>query len=300
MKINKLRQLPRLLAFAAVAEKGSFTRAAEVLGVTKSAVSQQISLLEEELGIRVLNRTTRGVSLTALGESLLSQCQLLQDQTNRIFTDVVNAGANPQGRFAVTFPHAFESNIVIPAIEQLCLEFPGLEPELIVSDKALDIVSNNLDVAIYSGELPDSSYRALPIGAMTEIFCATPLYLHRAASPVTPESLGEHRWLATSWQQQKMPIWHVDCNKSDVIQLNPFARANTLACALKMALRHMGVVLLADVVAKPYLKTGELVHIAHRISGPHWPVYTLHAYHGEKPVHLTRFHQLVSRFFMAL
>jgi len=288
------------MVFAAVAEKGSFTRAAETLGVTKSAVSQQISQLENELGIRVLNRTTRGVSLTALGEKLLTRCQPLRDQVNQVFTDVVNAGVDPQGRFAVTLPHAFESNIVIPAIEQLCIEYPGLEPELIVSDKTLDLVANKLDVSVYSGQLPDSSYRALPVGTMTEIFCATPLYLNRTTIPTTAEDLCDHRWISASWQHRKMSIWHLDSNESSSLKLKPFARANTLACALKMALRHMGIVLLADVVARPYIRSGELVHIVNRVTGPRWPVHTLHAYQSEKPVHVTRFHQLVRRFFMEL
>lgn len=298
--MNNIRHLPRLMVFAVVAKKGSFTQAAEELGITKSAVSQQVSLLENEVGVRVLNRTTRGVSLTALGEKLLLRCQLLQDQVDLLFTDIVNAGIDPKGRFAVTFPHALESNVVLPAIEQLCTEYTGLEPELIVSDSAMDLVANNLDIAIHAGELPDSSYRALPVGTMTELFCATPLYLNRASTPKTPESLCEHRWIATSWQHRSMSILHRDNNEKLIINLNRFARVNTLPSALEMALRHMGIVLLPDVIARPLFKTGELVHIVDSITGPHWPVYTLHAYQSDKPVHVTRFHQLVSHFFSGL
>jgi len=298
--MNNVRQVSRLLVFAAVAEKGSFTRAAETLGITKSAVSQQVSQLEKELGIRVLNRTTRGVSLTALGEKLLRRCQLLQDQVNLAFTDIVNAGVDPQGRFAVTFPHALEANVVIPAIEQLCVEYPGLKPELMVSDKTLDLVEHKLDVAIHAGDLPDSSYRALPVGTMTEIFCATPLYLQRTCLPKTVEELCQHRWIATRWQQRKMLVLQLESNESLSVKLNRFARTNTLTCALEMALRHLGIVLLPDVAARPLLRTGELVHIVDRITGPRWPVYALHAYQGDKPVHMSRFHQLVNRFFTEL
>ena len=295
--MNNIRHLPRLMVFAVVARKGSFTQAAEELGITKSAVSQQVSMLESELGVRILNRTTRGVSLTALGEKLLLRCQSLQNQVDLVFTDIVNAGVNPKGRFAVTFPHSLESRVVIPAIEQLCSEYSGLEPELVVNDSVMDLVENKLDVAIHAGELPNSSYRAFPVGAMTEIFCATPLYLNRTSTPHTPESLSEHRWIATSWQLQKMAILHRDSHEKSIINLNRFAQVNTLPSALEMALRHMGIVLLPDVIAKPLFKTGELVHIVNRITGPQWPVYTLHAYQAEKPIHITRFHQLVSHFF---
>lgn len=295
--MNNMRHLPRLLAFAAVAQKGSFTKAAETLGITKSSVSQQIMQLETELGIRVMNRTTRGVSLTALGEKLLQRCGLLQDQVDQMFTEINNAGMAPKGRFAVTFPHSLESSVIIPAIGQLCTEYTGLEPELVVSDSTLDLVTNHLDVAVHLGELPDSSYRALPIGTLTEVFCATPLYLNRTSIPQTLENLCEHRWIATSWQYRKSSVWHKDTHAKTIIALNQFAKVNTLPSALAMALRHMGIVLLPDVVAKPFFKTGDLVQLVSSITGPHWPIYCLHAYPNEKPVHITRFHQLVCRFF---
>lgn len=295
--MNNTRHIPRLMAFAAVARKGSFTSAAEELGITKSAVSQQVRQLEIELGARLMNRTTRGVSLTALGERLLVRCQLLRDQVDLVFAEIVNAGIHPKGRFAVTYPHALESCVVMPAVEQLCTEYPGLEPELVVSDSVLDLVADKLDVAVHAGELPDSSYRALPVGTITEVFCASPLYLNRTSTPRSPENLCEHRWIATSWQQRNMPIFRLGDDTRSMITLNRFAQVNTLPSAVDMALRHMGIVLLPDVVAIPLFRTGELVHIAEGFTGPRWPVHTLHAYQGEKPAHITRFHQLIGRFF---
>lgn len=291
--MDNIRQLPRLMVFAAVVKNGSFTQAAKALGITKSAVSQQIMLLENELGVRVLNRTTRGISLTALGEKLLLRCQLLQDQADQIFADVVNAGVAPTGRFAVTFPHALEATVVIPALEQLCAEYPGLEPDLLVSDSSLDLINYNLDVAIHAGELPNSSYRALPVGTITEVFCATPLYLNRAGVPQTADDLCQHRWIATGWQHRTMSIRQIKLNQKSAITLNRFAKTNTLPSALELALHHMGIVLLPDVIAKPLFSNGDLVHILKDITGPHWPVHTLHAYTNDKPVHISRFHQLV-------
>jgi len=286
-----------MMVFASVAQKGSFTQAAEALGITKSAVSQQIKLLESEMGIRVLNRTTRGVSLTALGEKLFIRCQLLQDQVDLAFADIENAESNPSGRFAVTFPHALESIVVMPAIEQLCSEYPGLEPELFVSDGSLDLVENNLDVAVHAGELADSSYRALPVGTITEIFCATPLYLNRVGVPKSPNDLTTLRWISTGYQQPKMSIFDLNTNEKSTITMKQFARVNTLPSALEMAQRHLGFVLLPDVTARPLIKSGELVHILDNTTGPLWPVYSIHAYQADKPIHLTRFHQLVCRYF---
>jgi DNA-binding transcriptional LysR family regulator len=295
--MNNIKQLSRLIIFAEVVQQGSFTGAAKQLGITKSAVSQQIKSLEADMDIRVLNRTTRGVSTTALGQKLLSRCQVLKDQVDLIFKDIVNAEENPRGRFAITLPHSLESNVVMPAIEQLCIEYPGIEPEIIVSDSSLDLVENNLDVAIHAGDLPDSSYRALPIGTITEIFCATPLYLNKNFTPQKLSDLAQLKWISTSWQKQKMSVYNSTNKEKVTIELTQFSKVNTFSTALAMALRHLGLVLLPDNVAKPLIKSGELVHIMEQFTGPVWPVHTLHAYQREKPVHLTRFHQLLCNHF---
>lgn len=281
------------MVFTEVVQQGSFTGAAKQLGITKSAVSQQIKALEADMDIRILNRTTRGVSTTALGQKLLSRCQVLKDQVDLILRDIANAEENPKGRFAITLPHALESNVVMPAVEQLCIEFPGLEPELIVSDSSLDLVEHHLDVAIHAGELPDSSYHALPIGTITEIFCASPLYLNKNITPKKVTDLSQLKWIATSWQKPKMSVYDVVTQEKITIELTPFSKVNTFPSALSMALRHLGMVLLPDNVARPLIKSGELVHLMVQFTGPIWPLHTLHAYDREKPIHLTRFHQLV-------
>ena len=295
--MDNLKQLSRLMVFAEVVKQASFTGAAKQLGISKSAVSQQIKSLEADMDIRILNRTTRGVSTTALGEKLLSRCQVLKDQVDLVFKDIANAEENPKGRFAITLPHALECNVVMPAIEQLCLEYPGIEPEFLVTDHSLDLVDNNLDVAIHAGELPDSSYRALPIGTITEIFCASPLYLSKNMMPIKLTDLAQLKWIATSWQKQKMPVYDITTKDKTLIELYQFSKVNTFPSALAMALRHLGIVLLPDNVAKPLIKSGELVHIMPQFTGPLWPLHTVHAYQREKPIHLTRFHQLVCNYF---
>ncbi|MBC3911264.1 LysR family transcriptional regulator [Undibacterium umbellatum] len=295
--MNNIKNLSRLMVFALVARKGSFTQAAEELDITKSAVSQQIKALELDIGARLLNRTTRGVAATALGEKLLQRCQLLHDQLDMVFADVTEAGLAPKGRFAVTFPHALASNVALPAIELLCQEYPGLEPDLIASDSELDLVTHGLDVAIHAGELPDSSYRALPVGQMIEVFCASPLYLRRSGQPKTLSDLAEHRWIAASWQQRHMAVQHVATQDKTMVNLYRFAQVNTLPSAIELALRNMGLVLIPDVVAKPLLQSGELVRVLPQFTGPHWPVHAIHAYQSEKPVHVARFYQIVCRYF---
>ncbi|UCX05743.1 LysR family transcriptional regulator [Shewanella glacialimarina] len=295
--MNNLKQISKLMAFTLVAEKGSFTKAGEYLGISKSAVSQQVKSLEDELGVRVLNRNTRGVSPTALGIKLINRCNLLQDQVDLIFSEISNAEDNPSGRFSVTFPHSLESMVVLPAIEQLCAEFPLLEPELIATDESLDLIEDKLDIAIHAGELSDSTYRALPVGTIKEIFCATPFFLNREYALNKANEITKYRWIATSWQKPKMQVLDLTSNEIKTIKLNQYARVNTLPNAINMALRHMGIILIPDVTAFSFIKSGELIHINNTLTGPLWPLYTIHAYRKDKPIHFTRFHQLICRQF---
>jgi len=298
--VNNLRKIPKVLVFSAVAKKRSFTKAAEYLGVSKSAVSQQISLLESELGISLINRTTRGVSLTAIGKQIFEKCESLQEQVDSIFEDIDNSQNNPSGRFTITFPHSLEFIVIAPAIEQLCREFPGLEPKLIASDESIDLIENNIDIAIHAGELPDSSYRALPIGTMNEIFCASPEYLANNAVPTTLSDLQNHNWIATNWQNKKTYVSHVESYETHEVSLNEFARVNALPTAIDMALRHMGVVLLPHLAAKQLIENGKLIRLVENLIGPRWPIYALHAYQNKKPIYATRFYELVCVFFQNL
>jgi len=295
--MNNSKQLARLMAFTQVAQKQSFTKAAEYLQISKSAVSQQVSLLEKELGTRLLNRTTREISLTAIGESLLERCTVLQDQLALIFSDLAEAELSPKGRFAITYPHSLESTVILPAIEQLCTEFPNLEPVLMADDKPLDIVENKLDIAIHIGELADSSYRAIPLGKVTELFCATPQYINQQEPICSLEDLSQLAWIATSWQNKLGKTKITSSKGIETVQLKEFARANTLPATVGMVLQHLGIALIPDIYAGPLIKSGALVHIGEQFVGPEWPVYSVHAYQQNKPRHITRFHQLIQHSF---
>ncbi len=296
--MNNIKLLPTLLVFANVANKGSFTQAAKHLGMSKSAVSQQVSRLEDALGSQLLSRNTRGLSVTTLGHKLLERCELLQDQVDLAFVEISNAEKMPSGSFSVTFPHALERDIGVPAMRQLCQEFPGLEPRLFVTDQKLDLVRDNLDVAVFGGEPKDSSYRALPVGTMTEIWCATPAYLQRFGEPKKPDELLQHRWIATDWQKSPLTIFKNAINSPpERVEMTGFAKTNALPCAVEMAKQHMGLVLLPDVVCQPLIHDNTMVRVMKDYRGPKWPFYFLHPFQVEKPLHVTRFHQLVSHFF---
>jgi DNA-binding transcriptional LysR family regulator len=295
--MNSLKNVSRLIVFSTVARSGSFTVAAVELGISKSSVSQQVKLLEAELGASLLHRTTRDVSLTPLGVQLLQRCQSLQEQYELVWADVAEAGVSPRGRFALTYPHALESTVVLPAVDKVCQEFPSLEPELVVADHSLDLIANRLDVAVHAGDLPDSGYRALHVGHMSEVFCASPEYLLRNGTPKVPFELLHHSWIATSWQRQGLAVRQIGNVQHVHLPVTRYAQVNTLPSAIELAAYHLGWILVPDVVARPFIKSGVLVHLLPDWTGPNWPVHTLHAYPKEKPIQVERFHHWVKLFF---
>jgi len=296
--MNNLKLLPLLLTFSEVALQGSFTKAAKMLGLSKSAVSQQISRLEKELDLQLLKRNTRGLAVTVIGQKLLKRCELLKDQVDLAFIELANTEQGPQGKFSVIFPHALEKDIMIPALGQLCREFPGLEPNIVVTVEKLDLVKNKLDVAVFGGEPRDSNYRALPITSTCEYFCATPEYLQKNGHPKSFEELQQHPWIANHWQLNPIEVSRDDpCATVENITLKECARVNALPSAIELALQHFGIVLLPNIICIPMIQAGNLVRVLPEYRGPIWPFYFIHPYQGEKPIHVTRFYQLVKHYF---
>ena len=296
--MNNIKMLPALLAFAEVAKQESFTLAAKQLGMSKSAVSQQIKRLEEHIGQQLLSRHTRGMSLTAAGEKLLLRSELLQDQVSLAFEELDSSKETPSGIFALTIPHSCEKDIVIPALNQLCIEFPLLEPRLIVTDESRDLIQDNLDVALYTGELKDSSYRALPVGNVGEVICASPAYIQKHGAIKSLHDLTSQRWIAAPWQNGTVKLFK-NSKLSEQLELDVHfcAQTNTLPSALEMVINDMGIALLPEFVLQTELANGRLVRVLSSHQGRQWPFYLVHRFQGEKPIHITRFYQLIKHFF---
>ncbi len=284
--------------FAEVAKQQSFTLAARQLGMSKSAVSQQVKRLEAHIGQQLLSRHTRGMSLTAAGENLLTRCELLQDQVNLAFAEIDSVKEAPSGTFAITIPHSLERQVVIPALNQLCIEFPNIEPRLLVSDELQDLIKNKLDVALSFGELKDSHYRALPVGSVGEIICASSVYAQMHKPAKTIEDLQEHRWVAAPWQKQSVSICKNNAISEMIdVQVKFVATTNTLSAALEMVLNDMGMALMPEFVLHSELAAGRLVRVLPTYQGRRWPFYMVHRFQAEKPIHVTRFYELVKHFF---
>jgi len=290
--MNTIKQISHLVAFSEVVHHGSFSKAADALGLTKSALSQQISQLEQELGFRLLNRTTRGISLTSMGQNLLAPSQSIRHQTQALLQQIQHEHEQPSGRFRITAPHSLHLNVVLPALEQFCLEFPKLIPELHISDHNIDLIAEEIDIAIRAGEPEDSGLRGLPIGTLNEWICASPAYLATQASIKNADQLQDLAWLAASWHKSSIRLYQ---QGKQVFEFAPMvkARTNTLDGLTELVIRHFGAALLPDIIARPLIQSGKLVRVLPDLCGPAWPLYSLHAYQKNRPDFINRFHQLI-------
>jgi DNA-binding transcriptional LysR family regulator len=295
--MNSVKLAPLLLIFVEVANKRSFTEAAKKLGMSKSAISQQIKRLEQATGQQLLARNTRGVTLTAVGETLLARSEFLSQQLNLTLTELDSAKEQPSGQFKVSVPPFFEQHIVIPALQQLCVEFPKLIPEIIVTGKWQDLREHSLDVAIFGGDLKDSNYRALSIGKVAEIFCASPRYLKQHGNLTSLEQLTVHRFIATPWQHDELRLFDNKQNNEQRLKIAHYAKTNTLNTVLEMVQHGMGVALFPAFLATSELAQESIIRVLPELQGRAWQFYLLHQYQGEKPIHIGRFHQLISHYF---
>ena len=295
--MNNLKIAPLLIVFSEVASARSFTQAGKKLAMSKAAVSQQIKRLESILGQQLLSRHTRGMTLTQAGKTLLQKSALLADQVNQAVDEVSQLREVPSGTFSITLPHSLETDIVYPALQQLCSEFPQIEPKLLVTDQPMDLIQHNLDIALYGGHPKDSSYRAQLLGKVGEIFCAAPEYIRRFGQPSDLQQLSQHKWLPNPWQSSPLPVFHNQNLQSPLkAQVTAFGGSNTMSSNIQLAIHGLGIGLFPEFSIHDALIAGRLVRVLPDYQGQIWPMYMLHSYGHEKPVHVIRFGQLVKHF----
>ncbi|MBL4829904.1 MAG: LysR family transcriptional regulator [Aliivibrio sp.] len=187
--------------FVAVVECGSFSAAAVSLGVTKSAVSKRINQLENQLGIKLIHRTTRSLSLTEAGEHYFDYARNALTIASEGEDAITRLQKSPQGTLRINAPMGFGRLHLAPLVPQFLLNHPQIQIDMEMDDKVVDMVSGSFDIAIRIGELPDSSLIAKHIAPCVSVMCASPSYLAKHGIPSHPTELATHNCLNYSYFQ---------------------------------------------------------------------------------------------------
>ena len=194
-----LDNLAGLAVFAKVVEHEGFSRAADVLGMSKSAVSKQVSGLEDRLGMRLLNRTTRQLSLTESGARLYERCQRILSEVEEAEREAGRLQSRPTGVLRVTAGMSFGHLHLAPLMAEFLARFPDLNVELVLNDRVVDLVEEGYDVGLRIGDLDDSALMARKLSPIERLTVAAPEYLASHGTPERPADLAGHTCLAYSY-----------------------------------------------------------------------------------------------------
>lgn len=261
-------KIDRMRAFALVAKNQSFTQAAGRLGKPARHVSKYVADLEDSLGVQLLNRTTRSVSLTDAGATYLSMCEPLLDGFDEMEEAVRNAQKSLRGGIRISAPTGFGSVRLAPSLAEFATKHAEVEIDLQLSDRRVAIVDEGLDLAIRIGPMRDSSLTIRRLGPMPLIVCASPVYLEKAGVPEHPRALATHECIIDG-NMKEPTIWRFDMEGEEVVvHVNGRLRANAPAATARLAAAGVAVARCPAYTVADALKAGELVELfpEHRVT----------------------------------
>ncbi len=249
-----------MTAFVRAVELGGFTTAARDLGLTPSAISKLVTRLEDRLGVRLLNRTTRRLALTPEGEAYFHRTQRILSDIHEAETEVARFRAQPKGLLRVNVGTAFGTHQLSPALPEFLARHPDVQVELTVTDRVVDLIEEGADLGIRVGTLVDSSLVARKICEVERVVCASPAYLRKHGTPRKPADLPQHNCLAIAYAPN-LRHWPFTTKEGGVqhIEVAGNASANNADTLLQLALVGVGVIRLSDVIVGAALREGRLV-----------------------------------------
>jgi DNA-binding transcriptional LysR family regulator len=247
-----------MAVFVRVVELQSFSAAAQDLSLTPSGVSKIVGRLEERLGVRLLNRTTRKVALTTEGEAYFAECRQILARIDEAEAQLVRHREQPQGLLRMHCGLTFGEEALVPLIPEFLKRYPDIRLELILSDRIVDLMEEGGDLAIRIGGQPTPSLVARKICDLERIVCASPAYLRRHGEPRKPEDLRKHNCLYVSGSPQ-LRRWPFRTSRGPAaIEVTGNFSANNARSVLDLALKGVGIARLVDAVVEEPIRRGRL------------------------------------------
>ncbi|WPB56411.1 LysR family transcriptional regulator [Xylophilus sp. GOD-11R] len=282
--------------FVATVDARGFTPASDRLGLSKQFVSRRVGALEERLGVRLLLRTTRRLSVTDLGRAYYERAVKIIEEVDDVEGMVANQGGRPRGMLRVSAPMSFGTLHLGPVIGRFLAEQPDMRMEVMLNDRTVDIVGEGFDMAIRIGVLPDSSLIARAVGQTDLIACCSPGYIAAHGRPESPRDLAHHECLLYGHGRGVEWPFVVDGEPCHVA-VNGRLLANNGELALASATQDLGIALLPSFIVRDAMARGELVAILEAFVPPPLTVYAVYPQHRQASRAVQAFVEMLIRAF---
>jgi DNA-binding transcriptional LysR family regulator len=265
-----------MTVFVAVGEERSFAQAARKLDLSPAAVTRAVLTLEENLGVKLLQRTTRSVRLTDAGQRYLDDARQILAMVVEADETASGLNTSPQGQLAVTAPVLFGKLYVMPAIVDFLTAYPAVQVNAFFLDRNVNVVEEGMDVAVRIGELPDSSLKALRVGTVSRVVCASPTYLARHGVPQLPGDLAGHAIIMAAGVTPRSEWKFGQGESAETVRVLPRLTVTSNDGAIEAAKAGLGLVRVMSYQIAPELAEGKLkVVLADHQEAP-LPVHLLH------------------------
>jgi DNA-binding transcriptional LysR family regulator len=256
--------------FVMLVKEKSMAAAARQLGVTPPAVTQRLQQLEARIGVRLLDRTTRRISLTDEGELYFERAAQLATDYDEMIETLRSRRSLVRGRLRVHATLGFGRQYIAPALTRFHSMYPELEIALTLSDRRVTLDAEKVDMIIHIGELPDSSHVAIPLAPNNRILCASPAYVRRRGMPETPESLVEHDCVMLRQNEEDVTMWRFTPaqtrmrskdKQETAVRIRPILSSNDGDVVRQWALAGKGIMLRSEWDAMAYINSGKLIRL---------------------------------------
>jgi DNA-binding transcriptional LysR family regulator len=249
-------RLKSMVVFAQVIEQGSLSAAAKYLGLSRAVVSYHLKKLEAQLDVKLLNRSTRSISLTEAGQAYYERCRVIAEQASAANQQIENFKNEPIGLLKITCPVNVGLQTVVPALNEFKKIYPKIELDVMLTDEVVNIMKEGIDLAIRGAPLPDSGLQASKLATLTTCLCGAPEYFTQYGRPSKPADLSEHQWVIYKLTSGVLTL--KKGNRSFSIATKGSIRTNNAAARTAFVEAGYGLARIPTYDAWPKIKAGTL------------------------------------------
>ena len=300
-----MRSTDDYLIFYHLIEQGSFSKAADIVGLTKSVVSKHMTRLEQELGVQLIYRTTRKLTLTEAGKVFFEHAQSIYQSVQHAEVAMNGLGDSLSGSIRISVPTISGELILSEAIADFSEKYPDIHIHMDLDNNFVDLIEDGFDLAIRTGALQDSSYIARRLVEAQWVICAAPSYLGKRGTPKKPTDLEKHNCLAYSYQETGANDWLFRSGEEVyTLKVKGNFSTNNAAALRKAALFNLGLIYVPKVLVAEDLAAGNLVEVLQNQVGKSLGIYAIYPYTKLQPAkvkllieHIYQYYQQESKKF---